>query len=262
MRASASLRTAIFAALLGPALTACSVSSVDIEGRDTGVPVPVLRLSAVLGGRPLQGTLLPERASRAESVDEHHDEATVPRTGGVKTFGAVDLELSTARGKFDHDFEPGEILSIGGEFLSEPGPIDVELDIFNGIADVRGGVTIKDVVSLEGFVGLWVGRVQYELETPTQRTSRDDTNVGPILGVQIGFYPTWWFGAYARGSFAQAVDNHIVYLATFETGASFALYPGVVAFGGWTAMQYREDITGSDTEVDFSGPVFGLHLSF
>lgn len=212
-------------------------STVDIEGEDENVVFPLARAS---------WELIPNtRGEEMEAVE------------GTLT---LDLEAAYTEADFNQNLSSGR--SINFDHVEFPGPSRVagDADLITASASVRGGMMILEQLRLEGILGVGLSHMDLELESGATRERDINTAVGPLFGARFTWQPLTAAGLYAQGTVLAGVEHTSV--AVGEVGIVLTPIRPVSIVGGWRWLGYREDRSRSDVDLDLSGPIVGLQVTF
>jgi hypothetical protein len=245
-----------FAAVLlaAAAVSSCSIREDGIEADDDGMLFPTLRARIDL--------------DRAGPVPLHSG----PADRGTRGDLGILLEVSGAEGDASGDIDSNDVFEMDGENLIF-GPADVEIDYSLGMASaaIAGSLFLPTGWVLTGFAGIAYTRMELEIDAPGQSIDETILGFGPVVGARASWWPSRTHGLYAQAStravFPEEFDS--VTVDQLELGLEIAPSPGISLFGGWRWLAYQgedqhwhHDDDETELDLELSGPVLGLSLSF
>jgi hypothetical protein len=166
----------------------------------------------------------------------------------------------------DQYLQGGEEIDFKDFSISGPAPVAAESELFQFSISSRGGVWYRDKVAVEPLVGLGWSYNRLQVQSGIQQGRDYSWSIGPLGGMQIRVYPIQWLGLYAMGTiyggFGEG-DSDFISIGRGEIGLILNPVAGISFLGGWRWLSYREERhSGSDVDLDLSGPLLGLQLVF
>ncbi len=237
-------------------LSACVTFSVpDTEGDDRGALLPTARVTIQVFPRDRENSitsLLSRRQARSERGQDPTEstgfEKRPKSARAVRGTLSVDFEYSYGKGDFG--------TQLGG------GPADAEFSMHNFTPSARGGMLLYERLRLEGLLGLHFHFAELDLE-PLSGAPRDENiqfGILPMLGAKVTLDVSRHLDLHGQATlgFGTNVFSFFMKLSSVEAGAVIELVPGVSVIGGWRWWELETD----DVDIDLSGPVVGLLLTF
>jgi hypothetical protein len=231
--------------VLGCALLAgCNTTSVDIESEDRNSFFPALRVSYPFFPNPQQESSSP-----------------APRVSGRL---ALDADVSWGQGDASQALPVGENVNFDGVQFNGPTRVTQDYDLLVGTMNLRGGFGLRDLVFIEGLVGVGATRLDLTLESPLQRESDRSVSLGPGAGLRGTVAPLSWLEAYVQiHGLIGFGEGEVRTLETVEAALRIAPTSYIAIFAGWRWWDYEQERSGeSDLELKLSGPLLGLQFTF
>ncbi len=247
-------------------LSSCIVGNQEFEGTDHTVMFPSLRASVNFLGETPTGSLIKNFVPEKLTVpvpDPNNKQTDQPTEVPVAILLlGMNLELSPSHGKFSQELRAGEHFDFGGARMDGPTNVRTEVNYFDTRVGAKIGGLFGGWFSIESLLGVWANQAQYEIDSSTQRLSRNQWNVGPYSGLQLGIQPDPHFRIYGRQISSVAFSSRLANQQILEAGFEILPQQGLGIFGAWRKQRFTEEKSGSDVDVTFEGPVFGIHLTF
>ncbi len=227
------------ACLLLVACAGTSTAPTPIEATDRDVLIPSVRVAW--------------QASR--SVEP------VAEPSSVRDGLAVELDLSARRGRDSQDLAAGqEPIEFNGATFPAPQTIEQRFDfVFASLAARLRIFPGNGAVGVEGLLGGGYSALDLRLEG-SQRVTDELSSVGLITGLGILWRAGTRTTLQARFTRLTTLDEPSQVSAT-ELVVTQALARHLKFRGGYARWEIDAN-SGSDIEVEFSGPVLGLELDF
>jgi|GEM_PF-3428228 len=238
--------------VVGAALVAvgCGVPPKDINLGDKGVFFPSLRITTA---EPLS---LASKETPADPESMRKPERTF----------SIELDLSGGSGDDSQSLQSGESIRFEGTTFSGPGTVDGEFDLVAGSLALRVDMPRSESARAAFLVGL--GFTELDLELSQNGTKERDTS--SALGLMLGVLAEIQFSSRTsfQGRFTLMLgktggdEDDGVVLTQLEAGLLWAIAGGVSVFGGFRHWSYEQNRTGSDVDIEMSGPVLGVQIGF
>jgi hypothetical protein len=217
-------------AVLVPIIASGCVSTVDIEAEDS-VSFPNLDLSFPAGDDPVN---------------------------------RVRIRASRASGEFGQTLDLGEWIRVEDGSIAGPAEVDGELDLdYYSIAIGRDGRFERS----EGVRSSWyigVAQTSFDLSLTNGRRQfniRDDTTE---FYTQFGLYAEVYESLDFGMAWAFSLGSEFSGISEIDLLLEYRLHEHAMLSAGyrWLSYEYGNSDYDSDLEVDFRGPILGLHLPF
>ena len=254
-----SIAALLVSALLSIAATCEGPRPIDLDIQDRGQPIPSGRVAyEVLPGNDTrrQGALL-DVLSGAAPLEGIQSE---PRpTSGELTLAVVG-EYARTSGHGSEPVPAGREIDFDVE-LAGPTTVGIDVDNQRGFVALRPGIRIRDMFSMEALVGVGIDHTRVRVQNAGFLQTDEDVSPGALFGLRLGFRPIPLIDFYAQAS---TTLSHSI-TSDLEAGGQLNLTKNVGLYAGYRRFKYTEEEAkglGSDLELDFSGPTFGLSLQF
>ena len=228
-------RSGLAIALLSIAATGCVSRDIELEDRDTFFP-------------SVRATIWNGERSKTDVVDY-----------------ALEIDAAYGYGEDRQMLGVGENITFDGTTFLGPQTTRSLLHLTTGSAAFR-----MDFRSPEGpvrfggamLVGAGFTNVNLELRGNGVSERDEFADFGPIVGGQFHLLPAPWLEFHLRTTAQLGFSDDPSALVSWEAGAEFQPNPAVGIFLGWRWWNYDKEISGSDIDVELSGPTAGLHFEF
>jgi hypothetical protein len=219
-------------------------TEVDVDGEDNGVFFPSLRASVPLGGRP---------APREGETDP----------AAVDSGNRLEFELTGTSGSDTQTLNAGDVIHFEGSSFFGPGDVAVDWDLYTASALVRLRWEAVRTLWLDGLTGLAATYVDTEVARGAETARDSDFTLGPEFGFRATWQPHQVVGVYGQALLYWGFGSEgPASMGTAELGAT-ARVSGVTTFLlGWRWQSYNQDRSGSDLNLDMSGPLLGVSFDF
>ncbi len=220
-------------------LGAC-VSTTPIEVKDRDVVVPSLRI-------------VWHKSELWEPVDE---------SSSMRRGLRVELDLSAGRGRSSQDLAVGqEPIEFNGVSFLGPQTIEQRFDFF--LASLTAGSHFfpgDGAVGFEALVGGGYSALDLRLDSGSQRVKDELSSVGVTVALGILWHARPRTTVQGRLTEFTALDE-LSGVTAVELVATQAVGRRVKLRGGYAQWEVEAD-SGSDIEIEFSGPLLGFELDF
>lgn len=183
---------------------------------------------------------------------------------GDNAANRVRIRASRAQGEFDQSIDGSERIRVGGADIFGSAEVDGELDLEYYSVAIGRDDRFETSEGLRSSMYLGISQTRFDLSVssgPRRLSTHDDTTE---FYFQYGFYAevaksldlglTW---AASLGREFSGI-NEIDLLLEYQLGEHLRLSGGY----RWFTYEYGLGDDDSNLEVDFRGPVLGLHLPF
>jgi opacity protein-like surface antigen len=145
-----------------------------------------------------------------------------------------------------------------------PGPARIKLETKNirGHIAARGGVRLYDILTLEAIAGFAFERTELKIRGGGLQGRDTDSHPGFVFGGRLAVRPIALFDLYSQ--YTVDVISADVTSTDLQAGIELNFSRNIAVFTGYRLWQYKEESmdSGSDVDIDVSGPMAGLSLRF
>ena len=137
----------------------------------------------------------------------------------------------------------------------------IDVDNHRGFVAVRPGIRALDMFSAEALIGVGIDHTRVRVQNAGFLQTDEDVSPGALFGFRLGFRPIPLIDFYAQAS---TTLSHSL-TTDLEAGGQLNLTKNVGLYAGYRRFRYADEKAkgnGSDLDFDFSGPTFGLSLTF
>ncbi len=182
----------------------------------------------------------------------------VPK-GKNRLWVVAEAEMARSEGKETRSNLFGNIIIVNQQRQFSPGPFSFSLTTGSGL--LRGGVALTSHINIEAIGGVGVHVREIEGRVLGQTEHHYESDVGSVIGIQLGVAPGTRMGGYGRWTATYGIDGT---LTSVEAGGTWNLTPHIALFGGWRYWEYREMNVLNTPPINFklSGPLVGMWLTF
>ncbi|MEM9173977.1 MAG: hypothetical protein AAGC67_01995 [Myxococcota bacterium] len=247
------------AAFVSIAATCTGPRAIDLDIQDRGQQTPGARVAweAYPGNETRRRGALLDVITGTAPLEGTPGDGEIPET--TPTFSVV--------AEFAHTGGHGsEAVPIGREIEFDevlPGPTVAGVDVenFRGFVAARPGLRLQDMFSAEVLLGAAIDRTRVRVQNASFLQTKEQVRSGAVFGLRLGFRPIPLFDVYGQAS--STVGSFIT--TDLEVGGQLNLTRNLGAYAGFRRFKFEEEqIQGadSDAEYEFSGPTFGMSLTF
>jgi len=209
-----------------------------IEGRDEEVFVPGLRARFRL------------------------DEGKGPEADAADGSGHfLEVAVLGGSGEDSQRIDATQTIEFGGESFSGPADVSSGFDLSIGHVAWARRIAAERWLALTGLAGLGFARSDVELASGAVRASEDDFAVNAVLGGGLAVPLSRRFEiAFDLEGTLVPIDD--VQFWSAELGVRVRATDHLGFFGGWRTIHYERVRSGSDLDLEASGPALALELAF
>lgn len=180
-----------------------------------------------------------------------------------KIFG-LDFAASRGYGRSSQKLDASDHVDLGYTDFKGPATVKSKYEISTLSAAVRWGFSVAERVKFEWIGGYGATVMDIELTSGSLFEDEYHETYGPILGTEISVKLLSSLQLYARW---RQTGSGMIYseatLSEYELGTSVHIMSHLSLFGGYRTWVYEWDNnSGSDIELELSGPVAGILLTF
>ena len=267
-------RFPMFVVALGTLVaSACNSNSVDVQGDDNNVIIPTFRATLAIfpeNQRSIAETLRRKKMFRPAAPDQNVapedtvasvDPEVEPPLEPIEGTLAIDFGFAFGKSDTAQQVGAGQLLSLNGTTFFGPTDVAADFALYSWTVAARGGVRIREILSLEGLGGL--GIQSYDLESGGGTVHDSKVSGGPLIGGRATLHLIPWVDIYTQTHATFGVGYEAGTLASYEAGATISPLPGLALLAGWRWWNFDEDRDGEgDVEIKLSGPMVGAVVTF